>query len=126
MSLTIPTYSIVSIFCKLDIVVKMKPFSHHPASLTHFVLRFMFVRYRKMNKRLAARLPGPGGLMPDDVLPLDVAVTRKPSPLTNGSGAPSLPQLIARGTDTVPYELLRKPMKMDGGSPNAPGSPPDM
>lgn len=83
----------------------------------------MFVRYRKMNKRLAARLPGSGGLMPDDGLPLDVAVTRKPSPLTNG--APSLPQLIARGTDAVPYELLRKPMKMDGGSPSAPGSPPD-
>lgn len=82
-------------------------------------------KYRKMNKRLAARLPGSGGLMPDDVLPLDVAVTRKPSPLTNGSGVPSLPQLIARGTDTVPYELLRKPMKMDGGSPSAPGSPPD-
>uniref|UniRef100_A0A671XUI5 RING-type E3 ubiquitin transferase n=1 Tax=Sparus aurata TaxID=8175 RepID=A0A671XUI5_SPAAU len=80
-------------------------------------------KYRKMNKRLAARLPGSGGLMPDDGLPLDVAVTRKPSPLTNG--APSLPQLIARGTDAVPYELLRKPMKMDGGSPSAPGSPPD-
>uniref|UniRef100_A0A8D3CWK0 RING-type E3 ubiquitin transferase n=1 Tax=Scophthalmus maximus TaxID=52904 RepID=A0A8D3CWK0_SCOMX len=74
-------------------------------------------KYRKMNKRLAARLPGPGGLMPDDGLPLDVAVTRKPSPLPNGSIAPSLPQLIARGTDNVPYELLRKPMKMDGGSP---------
>ncbi|KAL7386316.1 hypothetical protein ABVT39_006507 [Epinephelus coioides] len=82
-------------------------------------------KYRKMNKRLAARLPGSGGLMPDEGLPLDVAVTRKPSPLTNGSGGPSLPQLIARGTDTVPYELLRKPMKMDGGSPSAPGSPPD-
>lgn len=78
-----------------------------------------------MNKRLAARLPGSGGLMPDDGLPLDVAVTRKPSPLTNGSGAPSLPQLIPRGTDTVPYELLRKPIKLDGGSPSAPGSPPD-
>ncbi|KAF3858322.1 hypothetical protein F7725_011523, partial [Dissostichus mawsoni] len=82
-------------------------------------------KYRKMNKRLAARLPGSGGLMTDDGLPLDVAVTRKPSPLTNGSGGPSLPQLIARGTESVPYELLRKPMKMDGGSPNAPGSPPD-
>lgn len=78
-----------------------------------------------MNKRLAARLPGSGGLMSDEGLPLDVEVTRKPSPLTNGSGGPSLPQLIARGTDTVPYELLRKPMKMDGGSPSAPGSPPD-
>ncbi|XP_054479702.1 roquin-1 isoform X3 [Anoplopoma fimbria] len=82
-------------------------------------------KYRKMNKRLAARLPGSGGLMPDEGLPLDVAVTRKPSPLTNGSGGPSLPQLIARGTDTVPYELLRKPMTRDGGSPSAPGSPPD-
>lgn len=82
-------------------------------------------RYRKMNKRLAARLPGSGGLMSDDGLPLDVAVTRKPSPLTNGSGAPSLPLLIARGTDAVPYELLRKPMKMEGGSPTGPGSPPD-
>lgn len=83
-------------------------------------------KYRKMNKRLAARLPGSGGLLPDEGLPLDVAVTRKPSPLTNGSGGPSLPQLIARGTDTVSYELLRKPVKMDGGSPNAPGSPPDV
>lgn len=78
-----------------------------------------------MNKRLAARLPGSGGLMSDDGLPLDVAVTRKPSPLTNGSGGPSLPLLIARGTDAVPYELLRKPMKMEGGSPTGPGSPPD-
>ncbi|XP_068196956.1 roquin-1 isoform X1 [Antennarius striatus] len=83
-------------------------------------------KYRKMNKRLAPRLPGSGGLMPDDNLSLDVAVTRKPSPLTNGSGAPTLPQLIARGTDTVPYELLPKPIKMDAGSPNAPGSPSDV
>ncbi|XP_058503579.1 roquin-1 isoform X2 [Solea solea] len=83
-------------------------------------------KYRKMNKRLAARLPGQGGLMPDDGLPLDVAVTRKPSPLPNGSVAPSLPQLIARGTDTVPYELLRKPVKMDGVNSSAPGSPPDV
>ncbi|XP_061878827.1 roquin-1 isoform X1 [Entelurus aequoreus] len=79
-------------------------------------------KYRKMNKRLGARLPGSG--MPDDGLPLDVGVTRKPSPLTNGSITPSLPQLIARGADNVPYELLRKPIKMDGGS--APGSPPDL
>lgn len=67
--------------------------------------------------------------MPDDGLSLDVGVTRKPSPLTNGSGVPSLPQLIPRGTDPVStqYELLthRKPIKMDGGSPSAPGSPPD-
>ncbi|XP_028328053.1 roquin-1 isoform X2 [Gouania willdenowi] len=83
-------------------------------------------KYRKMNKRLAARLPGSGGLLSDEGLPLDVAVSRKPSPLTNGSGAPSLPQLIARGTDTVTYELLRKPVKMDSGSPSGPGSPPDI
>uniref|UniRef100_A0AAQ5XUV5 RING-type E3 ubiquitin transferase n=1 Tax=Amphiprion ocellaris TaxID=80972 RepID=A0AAQ5XUV5_AMPOC len=83
-------------------------------------------KYRKMNKRLAARLPGAGGLLSDEGLPLDVAVTRKPSPLTNGNVAPSLPQLIARGTDTVSYELLRKPVKMDGGNPSAPGSPPDV
>uniref|UniRef100_A0A667WM19 RING-type E3 ubiquitin transferase n=1 Tax=Myripristis murdjan TaxID=586833 RepID=A0A667WM19_9TELE len=81
-------------------------------------------KYRKMNKRLAARLPGSGGLMPDEGLSLDVAVTRKPSPLTNGSGGPTLPQLIARGADTGPYDLLRKP-KIEGGSPSAPGSPPE-
>ncbi|KAF3699322.1 Roquin-1 [Channa argus] len=80
-------------------------------------------KYRKMNKRLAPRLPGQGGLMPDDCLPPDVAVTRKTSPLPNGSVAPSLPQLIPRGTDTVGYELLRKSVKIDGGS--APASPPD-
>ncbi|CAL8370125.1 unnamed protein product [Boreogadus saida] len=79
-------------------------------------------KYRKMNKRLAARLPGSGGLMADDGLPMDVAVTRKPSPLPNGSAlGPSMPQLVARGTEA--YDLLRKPLKMDGGS--APGSPPD-
>uniref|UniRef100_A0A669C3D7 RING-type E3 ubiquitin transferase n=1 Tax=Oreochromis niloticus TaxID=8128 RepID=A0A669C3D7_ORENI len=81
-------------------------------------------KYRKMNKRLAARLPGSGGLLSDD--PLDVAVTRKPSPLANGTGGSSLPTLIARGTDPVSYELPRKSVKMDGGSPSAPGSPPDM
>uniref|UniRef100_A0AAX7VTJ9 RING-type E3 ubiquitin transferase n=1 Tax=Astatotilapia calliptera TaxID=8154 RepID=A0AAX7VTJ9_ASTCA len=81
-------------------------------------------KYRKMNKRLAARLPGSGGLLSDD--PLDVAVTRKPSPLANGTGGPSLPTLIARGTDPVSYELPRKSVKMDGGSPSAPGSPPDV
>ncbi|KAK2822370.1 hypothetical protein Q5P01_022435 [Channa striata] len=83
-------------------------------------------KYRKMNKRLAPRLPGQGGLLPEDGLPPDVAVTRKTSPLPNGSVAPSLPQLIPRGTDTVPYELLRKSVKMDGGSPSAPASPPDV
>lgn len=78
-----------------------------------------------MNKRLVTRLPVPGGLMPDDGLPLDVAVTRKPSPLTNGSGGATM--LIPRSTEPpVPYELLRKPMKLDVGSPSAPGSPPDV
>ncbi|XP_028986775.1 roquin-1 isoform X2 [Betta splendens] len=83
-------------------------------------------KYRKMNKRLAARLPGPGGLMPDEGLPLDVTVTRKTSPLPNGSVAPSIPQLIPRGTDTVSFGLLPKSVKMEGGSPSAPGSPPDV
>ncbi|XP_041847839.1 roquin-1 isoform X4 [Melanotaenia boesemani] len=75
-------------------------------------------KYRKMNKRPA---PRSGGLLPDDGLNLDVAATRKPSPLSNGSGAPTLPPLIARGTD-----LNLKPIKMDGGSPSGPGSPPDV
>ncbi|XP_075877422.1 roquin-1 isoform X1 [Nelusetta ayraudi] len=81
-------------------------------------------KYRKMNKRLVTRLPVPGGLMPDDGLPLDVAVTRKPSPLTNGSGGATM--LIPRSTEPVAYELLRKPMKLDAGSPSGPGSPPDV
>uniref|UniRef100_A0A6Q2Y2I0 RING-type E3 ubiquitin transferase n=1 Tax=Esox lucius TaxID=8010 RepID=A0A6Q2Y2I0_ESOLU len=81
-------------------------------------------KYRKMNKRLAARLPGSSGLLSDDGLPLDLGVTRKPSPLTNGSAGPAMPQLIARGTDGVTYDLLRKP-KMDGGNNSTPGSPPD-
>uniref|UniRef100_A0A4W5P538 RING-type E3 ubiquitin transferase n=1 Tax=Hucho hucho TaxID=62062 RepID=A0A4W5P538_9TELE len=72
-------------------------------------------KYRKMNKRLVTRLPGSSGLLSDDGLSLDVGVTRKPSPLTNGSAVPPMPQLIARGTDLVTYDLLRKP-KMDGGS----------
>ncbi|MEQ2162455.1 hypothetical protein GOODEAATRI_019935 [Goodea atripinnis] len=76
----------------------------------------MFARYRKMNKRLATR-PGVGVVFTDDGLTPDVAMTPKLSPVTNGSGAPNLPQLVARGTDTVPYELLSKPVKMDGGSP---------
>ncbi|XP_021468683.2 roquin-1 [Oncorhynchus mykiss] len=81
-------------------------------------------KYRKMNKRLVARLPGSSGLLSDDGLSLDVGVTRKPSPLTNGSAVPPMPQLIARGTDLVTYDLLRKP-KMDGGSNSSPESPPD-
>ncbi|XP_038820060.1 roquin-1-like [Salvelinus namaycush] len=81
-------------------------------------------KYRKMNKRLAARLPGSSGLLSDDCLPLDMGVTRKPSPLTNGSAGHPMPQLITRGTDAVTYDLLCKP-KMDGGSSSSPGSPPD-
>ncbi|KAF7222620.1 roquin-1 isoform X3 [Nothobranchius furzeri] len=80
-------------------------------------------KYRKMNKRLAARS---GGLLPDDGLPPDVAVTRKISPIINGGGTPNLPQLVARGTETVSYEIMRKPVKLDGGSPSIPGSPPDV
>lgn len=78
-----------------------------------------------MNKRLAAR-SGVGVVFSEDGFAPDVAVTRKLSPVTNGSGAPNLPQLVARGTDTVQYELLSKPVKMDGGSPSVPGSPPDV
>uniref|UniRef100_A0A674DUK0 RING-type E3 ubiquitin transferase n=1 Tax=Salmo trutta TaxID=8032 RepID=A0A674DUK0_SALTR len=76
-------------------------------------------KYRKMNKRLAARLPGSSGLLSDDCLPLDMGVTRKPSPLTNGSAGHPMPQLITRGTDAVTYDLLCKP-KMDGGSSRYP------
>ncbi|XP_021179247.2 roquin-1 isoform X1 [Fundulus heteroclitus] len=82
-------------------------------------------KYRKMNKRLAAR-SGVGVVFSEDGLAPDVAMTRKLSPITNGSGGPSLPQLVARGTDAVPYELLPKPVKMDGGNPSVPGSPPDV
>ncbi|XP_017327868.1 roquin-1 isoform X1 [Ictalurus punctatus] len=79
-------------------------------------------KYRKMNKRLAPRLPCGPSLLPDEGVPLD-GVTRKPSPLTNGivASCPA-PQLLARGHDPSPYDLMRKP-KMD--SLSAPGSPPD-
>jgi len=82
-----------------------------------------FARYRKMNKRPA---PRSGGLLPDDGLALDMSGTRKPSPLANGSGTPNLPPLIARGTDPVSYEIVRKTVKMEGGSSSVPGSPPDV
>lgn len=68
-----------------------------------------------MNKRLAPRLPCGPSLLPEEGVPLE-AVTRKPSPLTNGivaSCPPPAPQLLARGHDPLPYELMRKP-KMDG------------
>uniref|UniRef100_A0A3B1ITD9 RING-type E3 ubiquitin transferase n=1 Tax=Astyanax mexicanus TaxID=7994 RepID=A0A3B1ITD9_ASTMX len=84
-------------------------------------------KYRKMNKRLAPRLPCPPGLLPEEVVALE-GVTRKPSPLTNGIGAPCpgtpVPQLLGRGPEPSPYELMRKP-KLDHGSMSAPGSPPD-
>ena len=76
-----------------------------------------------MNKRLAARLPG-SSLLPDDGLGMEVGVARKPSPLANGS-APPLPQLIARGADPASYDIMRKPLKLEGGGGSAPGSPPD-
>ncbi|XP_060729841.1 roquin-1 isoform X1 [Tachysurus vachellii] len=81
-------------------------------------------KYRKMNKRLAQRLPCGPSLLPDEGVPLE-GVTRKPSPLTNGIVAPCPPPpspLLARGHDPSAYELMRKP-KLD--SLSAPGSPPD-
>lgn len=84
-------------------------------------------KYRKMNKRLAPRLPCPPGLLPEEAIALE-GVTRKPSPLTNGIGGPCpgtpVPQLLGRGPEQSPYELMRKP-KIDHGSMSAPGSPPD-
>ncbi|KAJ8371976.1 hypothetical protein AAFF_G00297980 [Aldrovandia affinis] len=95
-------------------------------------------KYRKMNKRLAARRPlsqsltglneigGPcsPGLLPEDLGPLE-GVPRKPSPLTNGS---ALTQLISRGADPAydpAYDPARKAGKMEALSLSAPGSPPD-
>ncbi|KAI5103852.1 roquin, partial [Silurus meridionalis] len=81
-------------------------------------------KYRKMNKRLVSRLPCGPSLLPDEDVPLE-GLTRKPSPLTNGivPQCPTpAPQLLARGHDQSPYELMRK-AKMD--SLSAPGSPPD-
>ncbi|XP_015194778.1 roquin-1a isoform X1 [Lepisosteus oculatus] len=89
-------------------------------------------KYRKMNKRLAARRNisqsltqlNDSSLLPDDG-GLDGSV-RKSSPMANGiiavgSGS-TLTQLISRGTEP-PYDPGRKPGKMD--SLSAPGSPPD-
>ncbi|XP_016139226.1 roquin-1-like [Sinocyclocheilus grahami] len=76
-------------------------------------------KYRKMNKRLAARVPCTPGLLPEEVVPLEPG--RKASTFTNGG---PLPQLIPRGTDPSTYDLLLKP-KMDATSLSAPGSPPD-
>ncbi|MGH0130552.1 UNVERIFIED_CONTAM: hypothetical protein FKN15_062517 [Acipenser sinensis] len=94
-------------------------------------------KYRKMNKRLAARRPlsqsltqlnevGLSGLLSDDG-GLEGAV-RKPSSLTNGIVAAGsgghMPQLISRGTDCS-YDTGLKPGKMEHLSISAPGSPPD-
>uniref|UniRef100_A0A8C1DW06 RING-type E3 ubiquitin transferase n=1 Tax=Cyprinus carpio carpio TaxID=630221 RepID=A0A8C1DW06_CYPCA len=76
-------------------------------------------KYRKMNKRLAARVPCTPGLLSEEMVLLDPG--RKASTLTNGA---PLPQLIPRGTDLSTYDLLLKP-KMDATSLSAPGSPPD-
>ncbi|XP_016377139.1 roquin-1-like [Sinocyclocheilus rhinocerous] len=76
-------------------------------------------KYRKMNKRLAARVPCTPGLLPEEEVPLEPG--RKASTFTNGG---PLPQLIPRGTDPSTYDLLLKP-KMDATSLSAPGSPPD-
>ncbi|XP_058887889.1 roquin-1-like isoform X1 [Acipenser ruthenus] len=95
-------------------------------------------KYRKMNKRLAARRPlsqsltqlnevGLSGLLSDDG-GLEGAV-RKPSSLTNGIVAAGsgghMPQLISRGTDCS-YDTGLKPGKMEHLSISAPGSPPDL
>uniref|UniRef100_A0A673JUC7 RING-type E3 ubiquitin transferase n=1 Tax=Sinocyclocheilus rhinocerous TaxID=307959 RepID=A0A673JUC7_9TELE len=67
-------------------------------------------KYRKMNKRLAARVPCTPGLLPEEEVPLEPG--RKASTFTNGG---PLPQLIPRGTDPSTYDLLLKP-KMDATS----------
>uniref|UniRef100_A0A8C0XVQ9 RING-type E3 ubiquitin transferase n=2 Tax=Cyprinus carpio TaxID=7962 RepID=A0A8C0XVQ9_CYPCA len=67
-------------------------------------------KYRKMNKRLAARVPCTPGLLSEEMVLLDPG--RKASTLTNGA---PLPQLIPRGTDLSTYDLLLKP-KMDATS----------
>uniref|UniRef100_A0A8C1A0R7 RING-type E3 ubiquitin transferase n=1 Tax=Cyprinus carpio carpio TaxID=630221 RepID=A0A8C1A0R7_CYPCA len=67
-------------------------------------------KYRKMNKRLAARVPCTPGLLPENVVTLEPG--RKASMHTNGG---PLPQLIPRGTDPSTYDLLLKP-KMDATS----------
>ncbi|KAG2464141.1 RC3H1 protein, partial [Polypterus senegalus] len=91
-------------------------------------------KYRKMNKRLAARrtlsqsltqltdlgLPNSSGLVADEG-GLETTL-RKPPSLTNGivpSPGSSMSQLISRGTDSS-YEPGLKPLSI-----SAPGSPPD-
>ncbi|KAG7456766.1 hypothetical protein MATL_G00239440 [Megalops atlanticus] len=93
-------------------------------------------KYRKMNKRLAARrplsqsltqlneegVPCSPGLLPEDAGALE-GLARKPNGITVGPGS-ALAPLISRGADSA-YDTGRKPMKMEAVSPNVPGSPPD-
>uniref|UniRef100_A0A3P8XBU6 RING-type E3 ubiquitin transferase n=1 Tax=Esox lucius TaxID=8010 RepID=A0A3P8XBU6_ESOLU len=89
-------------------------------------------KYRKMNKRLAARRPlslsltqlNEVGLLPEEVGMLEGLAHKG---LTNGmvssvTGS-ALPQLISRGADSSYEPLMRKPQSQ--GSLSAPGSPPD-
>ncbi|KAL1023185.1 hypothetical protein UPYG_G00037420 [Umbra pygmaea] len=89
-------------------------------------------KYRKMNKRLAARRPlslsltqlNEAGLLPEEVGMLEGLAHKG---LTNGmvssvTGS-ALPQLISRGADPSYDPMMRKPQAQ--GSISAPGSPPD-
>ncbi|XP_036376727.1 roquin-1a isoform X2 [Megalops cyprinoides] len=98
-------------------------------------------KYRKVNKRLAARrplsqsltqlnevgLPCSPGLLPEDGGAVE-GMGRKPSAIVNGITAAgpgsTLTQLISRGTDPA-YDTGRKSGKMDPVSQSVPGSPPD-
>ncbi|KAG7487822.1 hypothetical protein MATL_G00027530 [Megalops atlanticus] len=98
-------------------------------------------KYRKVNKRLAARrplsqsltqlnevgLPCSPGLLPEDGGAVE-GLGRKPSAIVNGITAAgpgsTLTQLISRSTDPA-YDTGRKSGKMDPVSQSVPGSPPD-
>uniref|UniRef100_A0A674DX47 RING-type E3 ubiquitin transferase n=1 Tax=Salmo trutta TaxID=8032 RepID=A0A674DX47_SALTR len=89
-------------------------------------------KYRKMNKRLAARRPlslsltqlNEVGLLPEEVGMLEGLAHKG---LTNGMVASvtssTLPQLISRGADPSYEPMMRKPQSQ--GSLSAPSSPPD-
>ncbi|XP_023860611.1 roquin-1-like isoform X2 [Salvelinus sp. IW2-2015] len=90
-------------------------------------------KYRKMNKRLAARRPlslsltqlNEVGLLPEEVGMMEGLAHKG---LTNGMVASvtgsALPQLISRGADPSYEPIMRKPQSQ--GSHSAPGSPPDL
>ncbi|XP_036410001.1 roquin-1-like isoform X2 [Megalops cyprinoides] len=94
-------------------------------------------KYRKMNKRLAARrplsqsltqlneegVPCSPGLLPEDAVALE-GLARKPNGIAVAGPGSALTPLISRGTDSA-YDTARKPIKMETVSPNGPGSPPD-